>query len=78
MSEVRKPQITINSHGEDMNLFEILSLCKKVLPSSTAEELRGRVYRSTNYVKAVGIVREYVNLIDENQIKMYERAKGRS
>lgn len=77
MGEAAKPQVTVNSHGEDIDLLEVLSICKQVLPGSAAEELKKRVFRSATHKKAIGVVREYVNLIDKSEIAVYEREKGK-
>lgn len=60
-----KPQITVNSAGDDLSLSEVLSLCRQVLPYTTADEMRGRVYRAVNYERALNIVREYVVIVDK-------------
>lgn len=61
-----KPIIAINSQGPQGNIYYIIGLAQQQLPVECGEEMWGRVKKSGSYSDAIRIIREYVDLIDED------------
>lgn len=65
-----KPIIRINSRGETGNIFWILGAARVTLRRLARlkdyDEMRERVIASASYEEALAIIREYVDLIDDD------------
>ena len=65
---MKKPEVKYNSQGQDGNVFNILVLCQKELRNQGKigeyKKMRIRVLNSHSYEEALGIIREYVDLVD--------------
>lgn len=63
-----KPVVKYNSQNEQGNIFQVLFLTQvKMKKHGLADEykkMRLRVFESSSYEQALGIIREYVDLID--------------
>ncbi len=67
---MNKPTVHFNSRGESGNIFWILGAVKTALRKQRRiteyNNLRDRVTASGSYNEAVAIIREYVDLIDDD------------
>lgn len=67
---MNKPTIRINSRGESGNIFWILGSVRQALHKQRRitdyNNLRDRVTSSGSYNEALAIIREYVDLIDDD------------
>ena len=65
---MKKPIVRYNSQNEQGNIFQILFLTqvemKKHDMADEYKKMRLRVFESNSYEEALGIIREYVELID--------------
>jgi len=65
-----KPTIHFNSRGESGNIFWILGAVKTALHKQRRitdyNNLRDRVTASGSYNEALSIIREYVDLVDDD------------
>jgi len=65
---MKKPIVRYNSENEQGNIFQILFLTqvemKKHNMADEYKKMRLRVFESNSYEQALGIIREYVELID--------------
>jgi len=57
-------RVYFDSMGPSGNIFAVVASCKDSLSKSEYKELIDKVFNSTSYEKALGCVREYVDLID--------------
>jgi hypothetical protein len=66
----KKHTIKFHSGGESGNIYAILAKVSAFMYAqkriSEFEELRDRVYASHDYQTALGVLREVVNLVDED------------
>lgn len=60
------PRITIKSNDSQGNIHYIVGLAQQQLPVERGEEMWGRIKKSGSYSDAIKIIREYVDLIDED------------
>lgn len=67
---MKKPTVKFNSNGESGNVFFVLGLCQKALRKENRiadyNTMRDRVFAASSYFDAIKIMREYVNLVDND------------
>ena len=65
---IKKPTVIFESCGESGNIYHILSLVRSALRKQRKiqdyNDCRDRVLNSDSYKTALGIIREYVELVD--------------
>lgn len=62
------PRITIKSNDSQGNIYYIGGLAQKNLPVERGEEMWERVTKSNSYKDAIKIIREYVDLVDDDGV----------
>lgn len=67
---MNKPTVHFNSRGESGNIYWILGAVRTALRKQRRiteyNDLRDRVFASGSYQEALAIIREYVDLIDDD------------
>ncbi len=67
--QAKRPVIKLASSSENNNIYHILALCGRELQKqhriTDYNIMRDRVFDSGSYQEALTIIREYVNLIDD-------------
>ena len=59
-----KPIVEYDSIGPSGNIYAILALCKEVLPEDSFNRMKEDVFESHGYDDALGIIENYVVLVD--------------
>ena len=67
---MNKPTVHFKSHGQSGNIYWILAAVRKVLQKQSRitdfNNMWERVQNSGSYTEALAIIREYVDLIDDD------------